>query len=78
MCKNFYSISLILIKVYSQTPDVTANAKDSEVRYKKVVHIWILVHSPEKLKYVSLEIAQMEMFSLGKSEKIFQIKKFLQ
>ena len=36
VCKNFYSISLILIKVYSQTPDVTANAKGSEVRYKKV------------------------------------------
>ena len=34
-------------------------------------------HSTEKLKYVPLKIAQMEMFSLGKSEKIFQIKKFL-
>ena len=40
VCKNFYSISLILIKVYSQTPDVTANAKDSEVRYKKVYGFW--------------------------------------
>ena len=39
---------------------------------------WILGHSTEKLKYVPLKIAQMEMFSLGKSEKIFQIKKFLQ
>ena len=26
-------------------------------------------HSPEELKYVSLKIAQMEMFQLGKSEK---------
>ena len=50
VCKNFYSISLILIKVYSQTPDVTANVKDSEVRYKK--SNWSLGHSPEKLKYV--------------------------
>ena len=37
----------------------------------------ILGHSPEKLKYVPLKLAQMEMFSLGKSEKIFQIKIFL-
>ena len=42
VCKNFYSISLILIKVYSQTPDVTANAKDSEVRYKKVYGFWFI------------------------------------
>ena len=34
-------------------------------------------HSTEKLKYVPLKIAQMEMFLLGKSEKIFQIKVFL-
>ena len=38
---------------------------------------WILGHSPEKLKYVPLKLVQMEMFLLGKSEKIFQIKKFL-
>ena len=35
-------------------------------------------NSKEKLKYVSLKIAQIEMLSLGKSEKTFQIKKFLQ
>ena len=51
----------------------TASVKDSEV-IKKYVE---LGHSPEKLKYVSLKIALMEMFQLGKSEKIFQIKKFL-
>ena len=38
---------------------------------------WILGHSSEKLKYVPLELFQMEMFLLGKSEKIFQIEKFL-
>ena len=47
---------------------------DSEVIKKST---WSLGHSPEELKYVSLKIAQMEMFQLGKSEKIFQIKKFL-
>ena len=34
-------------------------------------------NSKEKLKYVPLKIAQIEMLSLGKSEKTFQIKKFL-
>ena len=38
---------------------------------------WILGQSSEKLKYVQLKLVQMEMFLLGKSEKIFQIKKFL-
>ena len=38
---------------------------------------WILGHSSEKLKYDPLKLVQMEMFLLGKSEKIFQIKKFL-
>ena len=32
-------------------------------------------HSAEKLKYVQSKIAQMEMFSWRKCEKIFKIKK---
>ena len=72
MCKNFYSISLILIKVYSQTPDVTANVKDSEVRYKK--SNWSLGHSPEKLKYVPLKIGSLNgnVFYWGKVKKYFK------
>ena len=34
--------------------------------------MWSLSHSPEKLKHVSLKIAQIEMFQMEKSEKIFQ------
>ena len=49
----------------------TANAKDSEVIKKSTQS---LGQSTEKLKYFSLKIAQIEIFSLGKSEKIFQIK----
>ena len=51
---------------------VTANAKDPEV-IKKVCRV--LAQSPEKLKYFSLKIAQMEMFTLGKSEKNISNKK---
>ena len=51
----------------------TANAKDTEVKKSTLS----LGQSNEKLKYLSLKIAQMKMFSLGKSEKTFQIKKFL-
>ena len=52
---------------------VTANAKDFEVIKK--VHGG-LGQSPEKLKYFSLQIAQMEMSTLRKSETLFQIKNF--
>ena len=50
---------------------LTANAKDVEV-IKKVHGFWVI-----QLKYVPLKLDQMEMFLLGKSGKIFQIKKFL-
>ena len=52
----------------------TANANDSEIIKKSSPSFG---QSTEKLKYFSLKIAQMEMFYLGKSEKIFQIKIFL-
>ena len=44
------------------------------IGWKKSLNI--LGHSPEKLKYVPLKLAQMEMFSLGKSEKYFKLKSF--
>ena len=56
--KNWFEFAFLLISL----------------RPKIGLHGWILGHSPEKLKYVQSKIAQMEMFSLGKSEKIFQIK----
>ena len=58
-----YSMEHLSLQQFDQ---LTANAKDSEVIKKSS---WILGHSPEKLKYVPLKLAQMEIFSLGKSEK---------
>ena len=49
--------------------------KDSDVIKKSTKS---LGHSPEKLKYVALKKAQMEMFQFGENgKKIFQIKEFL-
>ena len=46
------------------------------LKFKKTS--WILGHSLEKLKYVPSKMVQMGMFSMRKSEKIFETKKFLQ
>ena len=74
LVKNEYYGDFFKHTLWYERSYFTANVKDSEIIKKSTQS---LGQSTDNLKYFSLKIAQMIMFTLWKSEKTFQIKIFL-